>query len=335
MSDLTPEKITIAITVYDRRDYVATAIRSALTQRASTHPRVIVVDDCGPNPGLRESVLSEFGSRIRYHRNNQRRGLFDNWNACIEECSTDWLCILHDDDFLEPIFTESMIELHQAAPGRGLYYGRCHVVDRNGNPAEEKRSPMLFEWHELDLEAWTHYDPVCFPGQLFNVAAARALGGFRPKSQYCADWEMWFRLALHYGTAATNRVIANYREHHSIGRGTTRVDLSGRKYGLVNAHRKKHISWLRDLRPEVRFDRTALQHEAPMPTRFILGYGYGFSPRMLRYNAGLLALSSAPHAGYRLFQILVGLFTWRSLKILSRLFRLFADRLNQCARKGG
>jgi len=324
MNDLASE-VTIAVTVYDRSEYLPAAVRSSVAQRGTNSQKVMVVEDCGPNPSLRESVLSEFGDRITYHRNSQRRGLFDNWNACVEACITDWLCILHDDDFLEPTFIESMMELRAAAPGRGLYYGNCQIVNRDGNRLEKKDQPSTFEWHELDLEAWTRYDPVCFPGQLFNVAAARTLGGFRPKSQYCADWEMWFKLALQYGAVATNRIVANYREHHSVGRGTTGVDLSGRKYALVNAHRKKHTSWLRKQRPGVSFDREALQREAPLPIRFILEHGYGFSPRMLRYNARLLALSAAPHLRYRFFQILISILTWRSLRMISLLFRLFRD----------
>ena len=325
-----PSDITIAVTVYDRQKYVHQAIQSALAQTTPERPRVIVVEDCGPDPSLHETVLREFGDSIAYLRNPQRRGLFDNWNVCIESCTTKWLCILHDDDFLEPTFVESMIELNTAAPGRGLYYGRCHVIDRQGNAMEKKPIPAVFQWHELDLEAWTRYDPVCFPAQLFDVTAARTLGGFRTKSQYCADWEMWFKLALRYGAAATNRVVANYREHYSLGRGTTRVDISGRKYALVNAHRKKHIAWLRSLRPGLCFDRAVLQRQAPIPTRFILEYGRNFSSRMLRYNAGLLFLSSAPHAGYRLLQMISRLLSWRSLRLASLVFHWL--RQNNLAR---
>src|SRR5438105_9684751 len=111
MASLSPKDITIAITVYDRRDHISQAIRSALAQRCQEPLRVIVVEDCGPDTGLRDSVLSEFGSQIAYYRNQRRRGLFDNWNACLEACATPWLCILHDDDLLEPSFIESMIEL--------------------------------------------------------------------------------------------------------------------------------------------------------------------------------------------------------------------------------
>ena len=215
-----------------------------------------------------------------------------------------------------------MIQLAKAAPGRALYYGVCDVVDAAGEYLSKKPRSIPFTWHELNLEDWVRYNPVCFPGQLFNVAAARALGGFRSASRYCADWEMWFQLTLAHGSAATNRVVATYREHHSTGRGTTEVDISGRKYACGNMQRKRHIAWLRKLKPDLRFDRKALFKEAPMSTRFILEHGYKFSPRLLRYNAGLLYLSSAPHLRYHIFQILSKLLTWRSLRGFSFLFQL-------------
>jgi len=320
MTKLRREDITIAITVYNRQTYIDQAIRSAIAQRCEGRPEVIVVEDCGPHPTLRQSVINKFGSQIQYLRNPRRRGLFDNWNACIEACHTSWLCILHDDDFLEPTFVKSMIELAQAAPGRALYYGLGDVVDSTGKARQLRPRSTSFAWHELDLEDWARYDPVCFPAQLFNVEAARAVGGFRPSSGYCADWEMWFRLAMRYGAAATNRVVAKYREYHEAGRGTSNVDISGRKYALVNMQRKRHFAWLRQKKPEAGFDRHVLFKESPVPSRFILQYGHAFSPRMLRYNAGLLLVSTSPHFAYRVLQILATIFSWRSLRVVSLIF---------------
>ncbi|HEY1582735.1 MAG TPA: glycosyltransferase [Chthoniobacterales bacterium] len=312
---------TIAVTVYDRRDYVREAIRSALALgNKGDGPQVLVVEDCGPDAELREWIRSGFGDQIRYHRNPSRRGLFDNWNSCIEHCATRWLCILHDDDTLEPNFIKAMQELSSAAPNRALYYGLCRTIDRQGRCTIDVPQPGRFEWHELDLEACTRHDPVCFPGQLFDVAAARALGGFRLGSHYCADWEMWFRLALHGGAAGTNRVIANYREHHAAGRGTTKVNVSGRKFAYINMQRKRHVAWLRPQRPEVVFNREKIQCDSPLPTRFLLQHARTFSPLMLKYNAALLRLSAAPHVGYRIIQLLTSLFTWRSLRLASRIF---------------
>ncbi len=132
---------------------------------------------------------------------------------------------------------------------------------------------------------------------------------------------MWFRLALKFGAAGTNRVVANYREHHAVGRGTTQADISGRKYAYVNMQRKRHFRWLEGAGVAVVFDRDALQAEAPLPSRFILQHAHSFSRLMLRYNAGLFLRSKAPHSSYRLLQYMVRAFTWRSLRPASRLFK--------------
>src|ERR1700685_3336672 len=101
--------ITIAITVFNRREYVLGAIRSALEQTIPV--KVIVVEDCGPDPSLRDFIVREFGTRIEYFRNPANRGIFDNWNACLEYCRTPWISILHDDDLLRPVFVQAMLQL--------------------------------------------------------------------------------------------------------------------------------------------------------------------------------------------------------------------------------
>ena len=96
---------------------------------------------------------------------------------------------------LDPGFTDLMIQLSEAAPQRGLYFGECEVIDERGRTlAQPVAQP--FSWRELNLEYWTYFDPLCFPGQLFRVDAARSVGGFRASSVYAADWEMWFKLTF-------------------------------------------------------------------------------------------------------------------------------------------
>ncbi len=218
-----------------------------------------------------------------------------------------------------------MIELSEAAPQRGLYFGECEVIDERGRTlAQPVAQP--FSWRELNLEYWTYFDPVCFPGQLFRVDAARSVGGFRASSVYAADWEMWFKLTLRWGSAATNRRIAIYREHRSAGRGTVAADMSGRRYAYVNVQRKRHAAWLTLQRPSFKFDRRRIQRDSPIPMRFLLQNGYVSSDRMLRYNASLLFASSPPHLLYRLFQAFVRVFTWRSLRWISWLVHWMPSR---------
>jgi glycosyltransferase involved in cell wall biosynthesis len=315
---MTPGDITIAVTVFDRRGYIEQAVVSALAQTLPV--RVMVVEDCSPDEGLQSFVVSRFGSRITYHRNSLRRGLFDNWNACVHLCPTPWLCLLHDDDFLAPDFVEAMVELAAKIPGKGLYYGRCNYVDSTGQAAFTPTAWAGPQWQSADVVSVALLNPVRFPGELFRADYTRALGGFRPTSLFTGDWDMWFKLALHYGAAGTNRVLGNSRSHKAEGRGTVRVERNGKYQALIAMQAKKNAALLRQRGIAVRYDRAAALKSHPVATRFLLENASGFAPRMLAYNVGQLLCSTPVHPVYLLFQTLTRWFGPGFVSAASKLY---------------
>ncbi len=317
---LTPDQITIAITVYSRRQYVRQAVASALDQTVPV--RVIVVEDCGPDAGLQTFVQETFGSRIQYIRNPRRRGLFGNWNACLEQAGAGWLSILHDDDYLAPNFVESMIALSAKAPRVALYFGHTAIVDDDGQPHPTLSMPAVPQsWREVRLEDTIWLTPFPFPGQLFRADEARAVGGFRATSQYCGDWEMWCDLIARSGGAQTRDLVAYQRQHTGEDRGTNVVVRSGRVQPLSYVQHKRILHLLRAAGRPRALDRREYQLRYQVPTRFLLRYGAGLSPRLLRYHWGLLLLSPPMHTRYRLFQMAarVGGPGW--VRFLSRIYR--------------
>jgi len=313
---MTPEQITIAITVFDRRDYLEQAMDSALAQTLPV--RVMIVDDCGPDPGLERFVRSRFGSQIACHRNPRRRGLFGNWNACVELCPTPWLCLLHDDDFLAPDFVEAMLQLAEAMPGQGLYYGQSRLVDGGGKAVEEPLAPARPDFRKMDLARAAVGNPVRFPAELFRGDYVRALGGFRATSLYTGDWDMWLKLGVRYGAARTSRIVSNSRLHP--GAETSRIERAGKRLPLVMMQCKKNVALLRQHAIPASFDRRAALESAPISTRSLLKLGAGFTPRICQYHTGLLLRSQPPHAGYRLFKTLAWLFGPGFVKLASRLY---------------
>jgi glycosyltransferase involved in cell wall biosynthesis len=324
---IAPRDITIAITVYNRRDYICQAIRSALNQTVPV--RVIVVEDCGPDGTLRDLVLNEFGGQIEYFRNQTNRGLFDNWNACIEYCQTPWLSICHDDDYLSPGFVEAIIALSDEAHDCGLYLGCSQVVDERGKPIIEhgkpfyvrKAMPPHVRWDRVELEDCI-FDgpPVAFAGQLFRVNDARTLGGFQKGSQFAGDWEMWCRLIAFRGAAQWNEVLAFCRWHGGEERGCTKIDRNGRHRSLVFVQQKRVLRMIRDQGREASFDREKFLDLMPMSATSLLRYGAGFSGRVLRYNVGLLLRSRSPSFTHKLFQMAARLFGWRGVRFISTLY---------------
>jgi glycosyltransferase involved in cell wall biosynthesis len=297
---LSAADITIAVTVFNRRQFLKQAISSALNQTLPV--RVIVVEDCGPDPAMEAFVRQEFGSRIEYVRNPSRRGLFDNWNACLDYCKTPWLCILHDDDYLESTFVESMVDLSGQAPDCGLYFGQVTHVNEAGQIFSPCRPPIRGAWQRGDLADMLETTNFPFPGIVFKVACARAVGGFRKTSQFCGDFEMWCNITAQHGSAQTERNVAFSRAHEGIERGTTKIHISGRLRPLVFVQQKRIVHLLRQQGRPARFDRRRFLRAVPMAVSELLRRGWIWSPRLLRYHIELVRLSTAPSRPYALFQ---------------------------------
>jgi glycosyltransferase involved in cell wall biosynthesis len=327
---VTAEQITIAITVYNRRQYLKQSIGSALSQTVPV--RVMVVEDCGPDPAMESYVRKEFGARVEYHRNRTRRGIFGNWNACIELCQTRWLSILHDDDYLMPEFVAAMIRLGQHAGERGLYWGQTIVIDDQERPLPQwQKPPLPGEWMPVTLQDILCNAPFSYPGQLFCARQALALGAFRDTSLYCGDWELWAKLVAFHGGAQTAKTVAVFRDHGGWDRGTNKVYRSGKTFGLAHIQRKRNLALFRRLGGHAHFNRDDELRRSCIPTRYLLQYACGFSPLYLSYNVGLLYRSKAPHLAYAVFREIARLIgprfvkwssaAWRRMKRMPRAHR--------------
>ena len=313
--ELRAEDITIAITVYSRRDYVCDAIRSALNQTVPV--KVIVVEDCGPDPGLREFILKEFGDRITYFRNPENRGLFDNWHACMEYSRTPWLSILHDDDMLRPNFVEVLLEAARQAPGRALYFGRHARLDEGElyppPPVNWGRT-----WADIDLLRLAEECYLLYPGQLFRIADARAIGGFRTASFFTGDWDMWFRLSVKFGGAQSAEELAIVRGHEGVDRGTSVVIRKGWKWALDNCQRKRNLKLLRQEKGvDIPFGRAKILRDSPIPSRLLFAHAKNFTRRILFYNWWLFIHSKPPHWRYACLQWIMRMGGPTALKIFS------------------
>jgi hypothetical protein len=312
---LTAADITIAVTVFNRRQFLKQAIGSALSQTVPV--RVIVVEDSGPDAGMEAFVRQEFGSRIEYFRNPTRRGLFDNWNACLDYCQTPWLSILHDDDYLAPTFVESTVELSRQAPDCGLYFGQVTFVNEGGQFLSTCRPPLEVPWQRVDLADILDATNFAFVGNLFKVACARAVGGFRKTSQFCGDLEMWCNIMAHFGSARTQSNLAFSRAHEGLERGSTKIQLNGRLRPLVFVQQKRIVHLLRQQGKQTRFDRARFLRTSPMAVSELLRRGCIWSPRLLRYHLKLVRLSKAPSWPYALFQAVSRVLGLRFVKIAS------------------
>jgi hypothetical protein len=248
--------------------------------------------------------------------------LFGNWNACLEYCRSPWLSILHDDDYLAPDFVRLMLDLHAKVPGCGLYFGETTVVDEAGSVLPGwQRLPMREPWRRIHLIDTVEITPLPFPGHIFRIDQARRVGGFRDRSLYCGDWEMWCRLIDQFGGAQTRGIVAYNRQHAGWERGTNKVLRAGRVYPLTFVQRKRILGMLAVHGNKLPLDRRHFQERSPLPIRYLLQYGTGLTQRILMYHLNLLWLSKPPHFRYYLFQQLTRVWGPSFVRLTSGLVR--------------
>lgn len=288
--------ITIGITMYRRLDYLEQAIASAVNQTVPV--RVFVQDDgCDNLPELRR-ILAKFGDRVEYRRNSRTLTLFRNMNACIDSCPTPWLSILHDDDYLEPHFVETLLKAAPAiADDCVLICAATDFVRADGTPFNRNGPPAGAPARVLTAEDFARNNWFCFPGQLMRASVAKEAGGFRENAIYTGDWDLWFRMALLGPVIQLSDKLSCYRTHSNLERCTTFAVRTGRQFACCAMQSKKNFAVLRKHKQasgDLRFNRTAWLENWRPSYRELLYYGRHMPRWLFSYNRKLLLFLGRP-----------------------------------------
>jgi glycosyltransferase involved in cell wall biosynthesis len=93
--------VSVAIPTYDSEDTIRETIKSVLSQSVDVG-EIIVVDDRSTDQTV--EVIEEMSkkySSVKYHTNDENRGLFENHNRCVKKANEEWILFLHSDDKLK------------------------------------------------------------------------------------------------------------------------------------------------------------------------------------------------------------------------------------------
>ncbi|MDD3012240.1 MAG: glycosyltransferase family 2 protein [Candidatus Gastranaerophilales bacterium] len=92
-------RVSICIPAYKQPECFKRALLSIFEQTFEDY-EVIITDDSPDNSIL--DVVNEFNdSRIKYFKNAERKGSPENWNACIDIATGEYIKFLHHDDWFK------------------------------------------------------------------------------------------------------------------------------------------------------------------------------------------------------------------------------------------
>jgi glycosyltransferase involved in cell wall biosynthesis len=122
--------VSVVVTVYDRMQFLRSALQSILEQTFRSF-EIIVTDDA--NNSEIKSICDSFHQReIRYRFNASPVGVARNLRLAISETRGRYIAILNDDDAWEPGFLELLVTPLENSPERVLAFSDHWIILEDG-----------------------------------------------------------------------------------------------------------------------------------------------------------------------------------------------------------
>jgi glycosyltransferase involved in cell wall biosynthesis len=215
---LPPSSVSVVVPAYNAAPFLRAALDSVLAQ---TEPvaEVLVVDD-GSTDATAE-IAAGYAAPVRLLR-QENAGVSAARNHGIREARGEWIAFLDADDTWLPAKNAVQLAALRAAPEHGVCYSAFQVVDEDLRPLRIERNRRRGTILEDLLQRGNVVGSVC------TVLVRRSLldevGGFDPAFSYCADWELWVRLARRTEFLYLDEPLVTYRRHAGMmSRGVERL----------------------------------------------------------------------------------------------------------------
>ena len=193
------------------RSYLRAAIDSVRAQ--SLTEWTLLVADNANTPEAAELVRAYDDPRIRYAGHPRDLGFPGNCNFLLESADTPYTAILHDDDRYHPDYLATTIRaLREHPTARWAFANAWFCREDSGEQCRwiHGTATTFFPARERLLQRLALRDFICCPSVIFTREAAAA-ARFNPLIPYCADWELWTRLAGAFDAVYVGQPLLYYR----------------------------------------------------------------------------------------------------------------------------
>jgi len=213
--------LTIAVITYNRANYLKEMLDSILQQTYKDF-YVIIYDNCSED-NTTETVKSYLSDeRFSYHRHTANIGA-NNINYALNNCTTDYLIIAHDDDVMLPDMVKREIAVFDSYDDISLVWTNINHIDINSKIIETSISSPSLNNQDCIIKSKEYIKTLSSKGNLINcptvmfrmsIIKANNLS-FRREIGGACDCYLWLEInQLNYNFYYINTPLYNYRLHN-------------------------------------------------------------------------------------------------------------------------
>ena len=219
--------VSVCLPVFNGARYLEAAIQNIRCQ-SFTDFELIIKDDGSTDGSV--AIIERFArddKRIRFKKNLERLGLFQNYNACIRAAAGKYIKLFAQDDLLEPDALARMSAVLDSDPDVALVTGAKRWIDDRGNELErhsrfEKdtklKSEEVIRANLIVLQNWIGEPSTAM------FRAEYAGNGLDPSLYHWGDIDFWFKILQYGDLYFISDVLCSFRRHSE---STTSSNLSG------------------------------------------------------------------------------------------------------------
>ena len=206
---------TVAIPVFNQRDFIAQTVRSALDQEIADLEVLVVDNASSDDTGNIVRGIAAGNARVHYVRHPANIGMARNFSACISLAKGEYVQILCADDALEPGCTAALADALTRHPECVLAACGRILADESLRPirtARARRRREVVPGRVLLRECFVYANRIGEPTAVMfrRDAAAR---GFHPDYRQAVDLEMWMHLLTRGAGVLLPEALCRIRQH--------------------------------------------------------------------------------------------------------------------------
>jgi glycosyltransferase involved in cell wall biosynthesis len=201
--------LTIAMPVFERKEFFREALESALNQKVKC--KVIVVDNCSSHDYF-EKVCKEKG--VQYYRNDSNIGIAANFARGFELSDTKYVMNLQDDDLLSTYYVESFVNEVNKHPDIDVFFSDFSIITSKGEKSHFHTLPFGYSPNGNKIIEYGIKYKLGFPYMSSAIRKSKAhtvrdtigwIGSY--------DWEWLYSVADKLSFFGDSRKLYHYRIH--------------------------------------------------------------------------------------------------------------------------
>jgi len=206
---------SVLISVYKTR-HLSEAL-DCLEKQSYKNFETVLVDDRSPEE-VGVHLEKHWKLSIRYYKNEENLGSLDpssSWNKGLEYCEGDIVCLMGDDDLIDPNYFEIMANLIVSNPDSAIYRSRLRIVDDQSRVLVFGPGlPNHETWDEFLYQRNTNKRPHSTSEFCIRRKTLEDLGGWKSQPMAIGSDDLtYLELSLEKGIVSTNDTWASWRRH--------------------------------------------------------------------------------------------------------------------------